>query len=104
MHFFQECHEKIRTLSHEAGAVVKEMGGDNDLIDRIKNSPYFAPIHSQLDKILDPSTFIGRAPQQVWSTVVAHTNLNPSKLINNLCRAHEVEVETSSILYKISNF
>ncbi|KAK2158712.1 hypothetical protein LSH36_165g05054 [Paralvinella palmiformis] len=61
----QECHEKIRTLSHEAGAVVKEMGGDNDLIDRIKNSPYFAPIHSQLDKILDPSTFIGRAPQQV---------------------------------------
>jgi len=60
----QECHEKIRVLSHQAASVVKEQGGDNDLIDRVKNDPYFAPIHNDLEKLLEPSTFVGRAPQQ----------------------------------------
>lgn len=62
---WQDCHEKIRVLSQESGAVVKEQGGDNDLVERIKSCEYFAPIHSQLDAILDASTFTGRAPQQV---------------------------------------
>ncbi|XP_004932563.3 adenylosuccinate lyase [Bombyx mori] len=61
----QVCHEKIRVLSHEAGAQVKQHGRDNDLIERVKKDGYFAPIISQLDKILDASTFIGRAPEQV---------------------------------------
>lgn len=61
----QVCHEKIRVLSHEAGAQVKQHGKDNDLIERVKSDAYFAPIISQLDKILDASTFIGRAPDQV---------------------------------------
>ena len=26
---------------------------------------FFAPIHAKLDALLDPSTFIGRAPEQV---------------------------------------
>ncbi|XP_053975162.1 adenylosuccinate lyase [Hylaeus volcanicus] len=61
----QVCHEKIRVLSQEAGAEVKQHGRDNDLVERIKKDPYFAPILDQLDSILDPSTFVGRAPQQV---------------------------------------
>ncbi|ORY34753.1 adenylosuccinate lyase [Naematelia encephala] len=61
----QECHEKVRVLSHQAGAVVKEQGGENDLIERVKRDAYFEPIWSQLDELLDPKTFIGRAPQQV---------------------------------------
>ena len=61
----QECHEKIRVLSHQAGAVVKEEGGENDLIERVKKDEYFAPIWSQLDVLLDPKTFVGRAPEQV---------------------------------------
>ena len=60
----QECHEQIRVLSHQAADVVKNQGGENDLIRRIRDTPYFAPIHDQLDKLLDPSTFVGRAPQQ----------------------------------------
>jgi adenylosuccinate lyase len=52
-------------LSHQAGKVVKEEGGDNDLIERIKKDPFFEPIHYKLDQLLDPQTFIGRAPQQV---------------------------------------
>jgi len=61
----QECHEYIRVLSQEAGDKVKMEGLDNDLIERIKANPYFAPIHADLDNLMDPSTFVGRAPQQV---------------------------------------
>lgn len=61
----QVCHEKIRVLSHEAGAQVKKFGKDNDLVDRIKADSYFAPILNDLGAILDPSTFIGRSADQV---------------------------------------
>lgn len=61
----QECHEKIRVLSHQAAKVIKEDGGENDLIHRIKEDPYFQPVHSKLDQLLNPKSFIGRAPQQV---------------------------------------
>uniref|UniRef100_A0A669QK40 Adenylosuccinate lyase n=1 Tax=Phasianus colchicus TaxID=9054 RepID=A0A669QK40_PHACC len=61
----QDCHEKIRVLSQQAAAVVKQEGGDNDFIARVRADPYFSPIHEHLDSLLDPSSFIGRAPQQV---------------------------------------
>jgi adenylosuccinate lyase len=61
----QDVHEKIRVLSHQAGARVKQEGLDNDLIPRIRADAFFAPIHDRLDQLLDPRTFIGRAPQQV---------------------------------------
>ncbi|NXN49412.1 PUR8 lyase, partial [Rynchops niger] len=61
----QDCHEKIRVLSQQAAAVVKQEGGDNDFIDRVRADPYFSPIHKQLESLLDPSSFTGRAPQQV---------------------------------------
>ncbi|KAK9681344.1 Adenylosuccinate lyase C-terminus [Popillia japonica] len=61
----QVCHEKIRVLSHQAAAEVKQHGRDNDLIDRIKGDSYFEPILDELDKLLDPSSFTGRAAEQV---------------------------------------
>ncbi|XP_033244534.1 adenylosuccinate lyase [Drosophila miranda] len=61
----QICHEKIRVLSQEAGAQVKQHGKDNDLVDRVRKDPYFAPILNQLDNILDARTFTGRASDQV---------------------------------------
>ncbi|KAH0950668.1 hypothetical protein HN011_001048 [Eciton burchellii] len=61
----QVCHEKIRVLSHEAGVQVKQHGADNDLVKRIKEDLYFAPILPQLSSLLDPSSFVGRAPEQV---------------------------------------
>uniref|UniRef100_A0A8C3LRA1 Adenylosuccinate lyase n=1 Tax=Chrysolophus pictus TaxID=9089 RepID=A0A8C3LRA1_CHRPC len=61
----QDCHEKIRVLSQQAAAVVKQEGGDNDFIARVRADPYFSPIHKHLDSLLDPSSFTGRAPQQV---------------------------------------
>lgn len=61
----QECHEEIRILSQQAGAQVKHEGKDNDLMERIRKTPYFSPILPQLEYLLDPTTFVGRAPQQV---------------------------------------
>lgn len=61
----QQAHEEIRVLSHQASAVVKQEGKANDLISRIKATAYFQPIHDQLDALLDPATFVGRAPEQV---------------------------------------
>lgn len=57
----QEAHEQIRVLSHQAGAVVKNEGKPNDLIERIRNTPYFAVVHNDLDTVLEPSLYIGRS-------------------------------------------
>ncbi|MBE6376237.1 MAG: adenylosuccinate lyase [Lentisphaerae bacterium] len=61
----QELHEVIREHSMAASRRVKEEGLDNDLIDRLRNDPAFAAIKDDFDRIIDPSAFIGRAPQQV---------------------------------------
>lgn len=49
----------------EAGAQVKQHGLENDLVDRIKASEYFAPIGEKIEDLLNPAAFIGRAPKQV---------------------------------------
>lgn len=61
----QDAHEEIRVLSHQASAAVKLEGKPNDLIDRIRVTKFFEPILPELDSLLDASTFVGRAPQQV---------------------------------------
>jgi adenylosuccinate lyase len=61
----QEVHEQIRTHSMAAAAEVKQHGRDNDLLDRVRADEFFAPIHGDLEDLLDPSTFVGRAPEQV---------------------------------------
>jgi len=52
-------------LSHEAAHQVKQLGEENDLIERVRKDAYFDPIKDELDALLDPRSFIGRAPQQV---------------------------------------
>lgn len=61
----QDAHEHIRVLSHEAAKQVKGLGDDNDLIERVKKDPFFEPILDMIPQLMDPTTFIGRAPQQV---------------------------------------
>ncbi|EMC94061.1 hypothetical protein BAUCODRAFT_124795 [Baudoinia panamericana UAMH 10762] len=64
-HSRQDAHEKIRVLSHQAGAVVKQEGKANDLIERIRNDDFFKPILDDLKRLMEPETFIGRSPQIV---------------------------------------
>jgi adenylosuccinate lyase len=61
----QECHEKIRVLSVAAAKVVKEEGGDNDLLQRIRGDKYFEGIWNKLEELTDEKTFTGRAGEQV---------------------------------------
>jgi adenylosuccinate lyase len=60
-------HEAIRRHSVAASRRVKEDGADNDLVQRIREDALFARIHADLDALLDPRTFVGRAPEQVMA-------------------------------------
>lgn len=61
----QELHEKIRTLSMEAGRNVKENGGENNLLELIAKDPAFNMSIEDLKKTMDPAKYTGRAEQQV---------------------------------------
>ncbi len=68
----QELHELIRCHSMDAGAVVKQQGGDNDLIQRIKKDKAFEAVWDHIDNIMDPKNFIGRAEAQTEEFVNEH--------------------------------
>jgi adenylosuccinate lyase len=61
----QELHEVIRQHSQDAARVVKEEGGDNDLLDRLAKDPAIGMTRTEIDVTLDVHQFVGRAPQQV---------------------------------------
>lgn len=61
----QELHEKIRTLSMEAGRNVKEKGLDNNLLELIAADPAFNLTIDELKQAMDPSRYTGRAKEQV---------------------------------------
>jgi adenylosuccinate lyase len=59
----QELHAAIRRHSLAASEMVKMQGKANDLIERLKNDPAFRSLN--VEGVLDPTRFVGRAPQQV---------------------------------------
>ena len=61
----QELHERIREHSMAAGRMVKVEGQKNDLLERIAGDPAFGMTMEQLQSIMKPENFVGRAPQQV---------------------------------------
>ncbi len=61
----QEIHEKIRQLSMEAGKNVKIEGGENNLLDLIAADQDFGMTKEELEACMEPSRYIGRAPEQV---------------------------------------
>ncbi|MEE1071929.1 MAG: adenylosuccinate lyase [Cellulosilyticum sp.] len=61
----QELHERIRVLSMEAAAVVKQEGKENDLIERILKDDHFKMTKEEIYSILKPENFIGCASLQV---------------------------------------
>lgn len=61
----QELHEKIRKLSMEAGAHVKQEGKENNLLELIAAEPSFQLSLEELQASMDPAKYVGRAPEQV---------------------------------------
>jgi len=64
----QEAHEVIRTHSQAAADRVKSEGAsENDLLDRLQGEAMFANV--DLDEVMDPAAYVGRAPEQVDSFI-----------------------------------
>ena len=61
----QELHERIRELSMEAGANVKEKGLDNNLLELIAGDDSFPMGLGELEESMNPARYVGRAPGQV---------------------------------------
>ncbi len=59
----QDLHERIRQHSQAAAATVKQLGRENDLLKRLAEDDAFRAV--DFSAALDPSQFVGRAPQQV---------------------------------------
>lgn len=60
----QQLHERIRVHSMAASKVIKEEGGENDLLERIANDEAFGVTYEELEAILQPEKYTGRAKEQ----------------------------------------
>lgn len=61
----QELHEKIRQYSMEAGRTVKVEGKDNNLAELIAADKSFGLTLDEINAVMKPENFVGRAPEQV---------------------------------------
>lgn len=86
----QELHEKIRTLSMEAGRNVKEKGLDNNLLELIAADPAFGLSMEELLKTMEPMQYVGRAPEQVEEFLT--DVINPVLEENKECLGMTVEI------------
>ncbi len=86
----QEVHEIIRKHSQDAAQQVKAEGKPNDLLQRIRDEEAFKGI--DLDAVLDPSQFVGRAPQQVDEFVAAVVDPIASKYADQLTYTPQLKV------------
>jgi len=89
----QELHEAIREHSMEAARKIKEDGGDNDLLERLKGDKHFAKIADQIDDLVNPVEFVGRAPEQV--TDFLKNQINP--LLEKYASEMNIEAEEINV-------
>jgi adenylosuccinate lyase len=61
----QDLHERIRTHSMDAARRMKEEGARADLLERIAADEAFGMSLEELQALVDPREFVGRAPEQV---------------------------------------
>lgn len=60
----QQLHERIREHSMAASKVIKEEGGENDLLERIAADEAFGVTLEELEHLLKPENYTGRAKEQ----------------------------------------
>ena len=86
----QVLHERIRVHSMEASRRMKEGDGVCDLVERLAGDPAFSMTQNELEALLEPSLYIGRAPEQVREYL--HDEVQP------VLDAHPVGDITAEIL------
>jgi adenylosuccinate lyase len=88
----QEMHEEIRTLSMQAGAVVKKEGKDNNLLELIAADEKFDLTLEELQARMNPINYVGRSVQQVeeFLSEVIHPVLEEHKELLGMTAAINV--------------
>lgn len=86
----QELHEKIRVHSMAAGRTVKIEGKENNLAELIAGDPSFGLTLDEINAVMKPENFIGRAPQQVEDFLNDH--VKPALEKNKDLLGVEVEI------------
>jgi adenylosuccinate lyase len=68
----QELHERIRRHALAAAGRMKDEGADADLLERIAADEAFGLSIGELESLVDPHRFVGRAPEQVARFLETH--------------------------------
>lgn len=68
----QLLHERLRQHSMEATRLIKLKGEKNSLLDLIAGDTAFNISRTELEELLNPDKFVGRAPRQVVDFVEEH--------------------------------
>jgi adenylosuccinate lyase len=68
----QALHERLRVHSRTAARVVLEEGGANPYLDLVAGDPEVPLDRAELETLLDPQRFVGRAPEQVREFLDEH--------------------------------
>jgi adenylosuccinate lyase len=86
----QEVHEVIRRHAQAAAQQVKELGADNDLLDRLAAEPVFKGIDLKAE--LSPERFIGRSAEQVDEFIAAVVEPIRQRYAGQLAVASDLKV------------
>jgi len=68
----QVVHERLRLHARAAASAVLEAGGANPFLDLVAEDDAVPLDRSELEALLDPARFVGRAPQQVREFLAEH--------------------------------
>ena len=68
----QAVHERLRLHARASATAVLNDGGANPFLGLVADDPDVPLDRSELDALLDPSRFVGRAPQQVREFLSEH--------------------------------
>ncbi|MCR5734053.1 MAG: adenylosuccinate lyase [Lachnospiraceae bacterium] len=88
----QDMHEKIRQLSMEAAANVKQKGLDNNLLELIASDPVFRVSGEDLERIMEPEKYVGRSVIQVERYLRDHVDPVLSEYKDELGMQAEIKV------------
>jgi adenylosuccinate lyase len=68
----QALHERLRLHSLASAKIVLEEGGANPFLDLVAEDPDVPLDRAELEALLDPARFVGRAPEQVLEFLDEH--------------------------------
>jgi adenylosuccinate lyase len=88
----QAVHEALRVHAREAARALKERGEAPRLAERLAGDPSFTAVAAKFEELLEPSRFVGRAPEQVVEYVETEVDPRLTRYASLLRPSGRVEV------------